>query len=61
MENYIYNDEDNQPMNEENMPESLKKLFQNFNDRDCPNCIHKMPNGDCNSWDCKFEPKGGEA
>lgn len=47
--NYLYDDEDNQPMHEENI----------LNDRDCPNCKHKV-NGECQVWDCRFEPKGGE-
>lgn len=25
-------------------------------DRDCPHCRHKV-NGECQVWDCKFEPK----
>jgi len=51
---YIYSDEDNAPMNDENMPERLKKLTA---DRDCPNCIHKLPNGHCEMWDCEFEAR----
>ena len=35
----------------------MKELFQNFEERDCPNCKHKMPNGECNSWACEFVPK----
>lgn len=39
------------------MSDPTKELFQNFEDRDCPNCVHKMPNGDCNSWACDFVPR----
>ena len=46
--NYIYSDEDNAPMNEEN--------FQRKHDHECWNCRHKIQ-GECEMWDCKFEPK----
>lgn len=45
---YIYDDEDNAPMNEEN--------FQRKHDHECWNCRHKIQ-GECEMWDCKFEPK----
>ena len=48
---YIYSDEDNVPMNEENFPHK--------DDRDCPNCKHKV-NGECQVWNCRFEQKNEE-
>ena len=45
---YIYNDEDNAPMNEENI--------QRKHDHECWNCRHKIQ-GECEMWDCRFEPK----
>ena len=53
---YIYDNEDNAPMNEESMPKRYE-----YNpprpDRDCPNCRYKMPNGECTKWSCDFAPK----
>lgn len=46
---YIYEDEDNAPMNDENIQ---------VPDRDCPNCRNRK-NGECQVWECKFVPKGG--
>ena len=55
---YIYNDEDNEPMNIDQTP-ALQRLFTNFENRDCERCKHKRPNGDCDSWSCQFEPREG--
>ena len=55
---YIYNDEDNEPMNIDQTP-ALQRLFTNFENRDCEHCKHKHPNGDCDSWSCQFEPREG--
>jgi len=52
MSKYLYDDEDNVAMNEDNLPPK--------DDRDCMNCIHKHPNGDCTQWECKFESRGNQ-
>ena len=56
MSNYIYSDEDNAPMIEENIPNKWENNPPRP-DRDCPNCRYKMPTGDCTKWDCDFAPK----
>ena len=52
---YIYEDEDNEPMNDENV---------HVPDRDCQNCEHRktvvgryITYDDCEVWECKFSPK----
>ena len=47
MSKYLYDDEDNVPMNEENFPQRPE--------RDCSNCRFKV-NGDCTQWECNFTP-----
>ena len=53
---YIYEDEDNVPMNDENVQ---------AHDRNCRNCEHRktvvgkyITYDDCEVWECKFSPKG---
>ena len=47
---YIYDDSDNNPMDEQNFETE---------ERDCVHC--KNYDGKyCQVWDCKFEPKEGE-
>ena len=43
---YLYDDEDNAPMNEDNIR----------HDHDCGNCRHKIQ-GECEVWECRFAPK----
>ena len=48
MTNYLYDDSDNEPMNQDNFPVE--------EERDCYHC--KNHDGQyCTSWDCHFEPK----
>lgn len=57
---YIYDDDDNQPMNDENMPyiyDSKTEYNPPRPERDCPNCRFKMPDGSCTRWSCDFAPK----
>lgn len=55
--NYIYSDEDNAPMNDENVQAP---------DRGCRNCEHQkkvagryITYDECELWECKFEQKEG--
>lgn len=43
---YLYDDEDNAPMNDENIR----------HDHDCGNCRHKIQD-ECELWECRFAPK----
>ena len=45
---YLYDNEDNEPMNPDNFPAEPE--------RDCEHCKH-YDGRDCTSWDCKMELK----
>ena len=53
MAKYVYNDEDNAPMNEEDL--KWLKAITKMDNRDCKNCQH-YDSEYCTSWDCKFVP-----
>lgn len=31
-----------------------RKEYRERQERDCFNCVHKHPDGNCGSWDCEY-------